>query len=96
MPNTTTSSPPPMKRVAVIGGGLGGLSAAACLAARGFAVEIFEKNEHLGGKLNVLTQDGFTFDLGPSILTLPHVFRDTFKQAGRDMQDYVSLEAVRP
>ncbi|MFW6413996.1 MAG: phytoene desaturase family protein [Verrucomicrobiota bacterium] len=83
-------------KTAIIGGGLGGLSTAVALASQGFDVEIFEKNSHLGGKLNVLQQDGFTFDLGPSILTLPHIFRHTFEQADRKMEDYVSLEPVRP
>ncbi|MBK1835555.1 phytoene desaturase family protein [Roseibacillus ishigakijimensis] len=83
-------------RVAVIGAGLGGMSAAISLRAEGYAVEIFEKNKHLGGKLNVLAQEGFTFDLGPSIFTLPALFGDLFRRAGKDMADYVSLQAVTP
>ena len=60
-----------MKNIAVIGGGLGGLSAAITLAKEPHLnVTLYEKNEHLGGKLNQLHQDGFRFDLGPSILTL--------------------------
>ena len=84
------------RHVTVIGGGLGGLSAAACLAADGFKVDLYEKNSHLGGKLNVLSQKGFLFDLGPSILTLPQIFRDTFEKAGKRMEDYVELQDVRP
>ena len=84
------------KRIAVIGGGLGGMSAAISLQAAGYEVEIFEKNSHLGGKLNVLEQDGFTFDLGPSIFTLPAIFEDLFKRAGKNMADYVQLDSVTP
>jgi len=71
------------KKVVVIGAGLGGLSAAASLAADGFGVEIFEKNERIGGKLNQLEKQGFRFDLGPSIIILPHLFRRLFERAGR-------------
>ena len=86
----------PGRRVAVVGAGLGGLSAAVSLAAAGFQVDVFEKNDRVGGKLNVHSQDGFSFDLGPSILTLPHIFRELFARAGRRLEDYVTLCPVRP
>ena len=57
-----------MKQIVVIGAGLGGISAAAHLASAGHRVTILDKNAHIGGKLNELKKDGFTFDLGPSIL----------------------------
>ena len=76
----------PGRRVAVVGAGLGGLSAAVSLAAAGFQVDVFEKNDRVGGKLNVHSQDGFSFDLGPSILTLPHIFRELFARAGRRLR----------
>lgn len=82
--------------VVVIGAGLGGLSAAISLKAEGCSVEIVEKNERIGGKLNVREIDGFGFDLGPSILTLPKIFEDLFRRAGRRMADYVELEPVTP
>lgn len=87
-----------MKRskVAVIGAGLGGLSAAISLRAAGYEVEVFEKNEQIGGKLNLLEKDGYTFDLGPSIFTLPQFFRALFERAGKKMEDYVQLDAVTP
>lgn len=84
------------KRVIVIGAGLGGLSAATCLAAQGYQVRIFEKNERIGGKLNLLQQDGFEFDLGPSIVILPQLFRATFERAGVAMEDYVPLDELQP
>ncbi|WP_153730981.1 phytoene desaturase family protein [Sporosarcina obsidiansis] len=79
------------KSVLVVGGGLGGLSAAISLAQRDYAVTLYEKNEHLGGKLNRLEQDGFGFDLGPSILTMPHIFEKLFADSGKRMVDYVPI-----
>lgn len=83
-------------RVLVIGAGLGGLSAAISLATEGFQVDLVERNGHLGGKLNVLERNGFSFDLGPSILTMPHIFESLFTRAGRSMEDYVAIEPVTP
>ena len=83
-------------KVAVIGAGLGGLSAAISLRAAGYQVEVFEKNEKIGGKLNLFEKNGYTFDLGPSIFTLPQFFRDLFERAGKKMEDYVQLDAVTP
>lgn len=82
--------------VIIIGAGLGGLSAAISLKAAGYDVEVFEKNPQIGGKLNVMEMDGFTFDLGPSIFTLPQMFETLFQRAGKKMEDYVQLDAVTP
>src|SRR5215203_4944041 len=85
-----------MKRVGVIGGGLGGLAAASTLAARGHSVILFEKNEWLGGKAAVLEQDGFRFDMGPTILTVPSVLRQIFAEAGRKLEDSLDLIPLDP
>jgi diapolycopene oxygenase len=84
------------KQVIVIGSGLGGLSAAISLAQAGYAVTIHEKNVKIGGKLNVLKEQGYTFDLGPSILTLPHIFERLFERSGRKMSDYIPIRPLRP
>lgn len=84
------------KSVIVIGSGLGGISAAISLAQAGYQVAIHEKNPQIGGKLNVLKANGFTFDLGPSILTLPHLFARLFERSGRDMRDYIPIRPLRP
>jgi len=84
------------RHVAVIGSGLGGLSAAISLATEGFRVTVFEKNEKAGGKLNVLRKEGFNFDLGPSILTMPHIFQTLFAMANKKMSDYVEIQEVKP
>lgn len=84
------------KNVVVIGGGLGGLSAAITLAADNHAVTVIEKNTHLGGKVNTLNKNGFTFDLGPSTLTMPHMITPLFTMHGKSMEDYITLKAIHP
>ena len=82
--------------VVVVGAGLGGISAAISLAAAGYDVDVFEKNDHVGGKLNILEKQGFSFDLGPSILTLPQYFQRLFEWHGRRMADYVTIRELSP
>ena len=84
------------KQVAVIGAGLGGISAAISLATEGYSVDLFEKNPQIGGKLNVMKTAGYSFDLGPSILILPHIFQRLFTRAGKRMEDYVAIEELKP
>lgn len=67
-------------RVAVVGGGLGGLVAAGELARTGARVTLFEASQTLGGKARVLRERGFTFDLGPTLLTMPDVVRSAFER----------------
>lgn len=82
--------------VAVIGGGLAGLASACTLAARGWPVTLFEKNGWFGGKAAVLEQDGFRFDMGPTILTVPEVLRRVFDEAGVDMDERLDLRRLDP
>ena len=77
------------KQVIVLGAGLGGISAAISLVQAGYRVSIHEKNAQIGGKLNVLKTGGYTFDLGPSILTLPHIFERLFERSGRKMAEFL-------
>lgn len=84
------------KKIIVIGAGLGGLAAAITLAQSGYDVTVFEKNAHAGGKVNVLKAGGYSFDLGPSILTLPHLFERLFERSGRRMRDYFTIQPIRP
>jgi diapolycopene oxygenase len=84
------------KKVAVIGAGLGGLSAAISLRQAGYEVDLYEKNGQIGGKLNLLVKQGYTFDMGPSILTLPHIFERLFERSGKKMADYIPIRTVRP
>jgi phytoene desaturase len=71
--------------VAVVGGGIGGLAAAIRLAAAGHEVTLLERAATLGGKLSARTRDGFGFETGPSLLTLPSVFDDLLALAGRSL-----------
>lgn len=83
-------------KVAVIGGGLGGLAAACSLAARGYEVDLFERNQWSGGKAAVLEQGGFRFDMGPTILTLPSVLRRIFAEAGQSLESHLDLVRLDP
>src|SRR6187401_681495 len=83
-------------RVGVIGGGLGGLASACTLAARGYEVVLFEKNAWLGGKAAVLSEDGYRFDMGPTILLMPSVLRRIFAEAGRELEDDLELIPLDP
>ncbi len=82
--------------IIIIGGGLGGLSAAIHLAARGRRVVLLEKNERVGGKLNLVEADGFLFDTGPSLLTMPWVLRSVFTAAGRRMEEALTITQLEP
>ncbi len=82
--------------VAVVGSGLGGLAAACVSAARGHAVTLYDKNDWIGGKAAVLNENGFRFDMGPTILTVPRVLERIFAEAGRDMADYLDLRRLDP
>jgi diapolycopene oxygenase len=89
MPQTTD-------RIGVVGAGLGGLAAAATLAARGYKVTLFERNAWLGGKAAELSAGGFRFDMGPTILTLPSVLARIFAEAGRDLRSELDLVPLDP
>lgn len=85
-----------MAEVAVVGAGVGGLAAAIHVAAAGHDVTVLERLDHLGGKLDERTADGFTWETGPSLLTLPQVFRDLAAVGGRDLDDLVDLVRLDP
>ena len=93
----SASSPNPTDRHAVvIGGGLAGLSSAVELLSAGLSVTLVEKNEHLGGKMNVLEDRGYRFDMGPTIITLPQVLRGIIRRAGRDERELIDLRPLDP
>ncbi len=80
----------------VIGSGFGGLAAAVRLGARGYRVTVLEKLEQFGGRANVFRQDGFVFDAGPTIITLPFLFEELWTMAGRRFADDIDLRALTP
>jgi phytoene desaturase len=80
----------------VIGGGFGGLATAIRLQAADHAVTLVEAREHLGGRAYQLKEDGFTFDMGPSLITAPHLLEDLWKSAGRSLEEDVTLMPLSP
>lgn len=80
----------------VVGAGLGGLSAAIHLANRGWNVTILEKNHHPGGRMNVIREQGFTIDMGPTMLMMPEVIHELFSTCGRSSADYLTMERLLP
>lgn len=85
-----------MARVCVIGAGAGGMAAAARLGAKGHDVTVLERGDRTGGKLHTETRDGFSFDVGPSLFTLPAVYLDLFLKTGRPLEQEIDLLEVEP
>lgn len=84
------------KRVAIMGAGFAGLSAAIQLADWGYQVQVFEKNEQVGGRARVFEAQGFTFDMGPSWYWMPDIFEDFFQRFGKKVSDYYELRRLDP
>lgn len=80
----------------VIGAGAGGMAVANLLAKSGYSVEIYEKNDQLGGRMGKIEQDGFTFDSGPSWYLMPEVFEHYFGLINKKPSDYYQLERLTP
>ncbi len=85
-----------MERVVVVGAGASGLAAAIRLRIAGYEVALYEKEPQVGGKMNRISEEGFTFDVGPTIVMMPELYREVFELAGRDPDDYVPMVAVEP
>lgn len=85
-----------MKKILVIGAGVAGLSAAVRLQKSGYAVTLYEKESQPGGKMNQIKKDGFTFDLGPTIVMMPEIYREVFEFCGKDPDDYIPMKKVDP
>ena len=80
----------------VIGAGLGGLASAMRLGAKGYRVTVIDRLDEPGGRGSSITKDGHRFDLGPTIVTVPQVFRELWAATGRDFDSDVDLRAVDP
>lgn len=76
------------KTIAVVGAGIAGLAASIRLSRAGYEVTLFEKNAYTGGKMTEYEQDGYRFDAGPSLFTLPHLVDELFELSGRNPRDY--------
>jgi len=95
-PSETFMSDLNRRRAVVIGSGFGGLAAAARLQAAGLDVTILEKREKIGGRAYQLVDEGYVFDMGPSLITAPHVLDSIFRAGGRRLTDYVDLMPLDP
>jgi phytoene desaturase len=80
----------------VIGTGFGGLAAARRLACRGYRVQMLEQLDGPGGRAYVHRQDGFTFDAGPTLITVPHFFEELWALTGQKLADDVKLVSLDP
>ena len=95
-PSVDTTAADRRSRAIVIGSGFGGLAAAVRLGARGYRVTVVERLDAAGGRAYVHRQDGFTFDAGPTIITVPYLFEDLWALCGRKMADDIDLRAMDP
>ena len=82
--------------VVIVGAGLGGLSAALRLAGAGRKVTVVERESVPGGRNGLLQRDGYSFDTGPSVLTMPSLIQDALACVGEDMKDWLELVPVDP
>lgn len=80
----------------VVGAGFGGLAAAIRLSAMGYQVQVLEKLDGPGGRAYVRRQDGFTFDGGPTIITVPFLFEELWGLCGRKLSDDIDLRLMDP
>ncbi len=86
----------PAKKVIIIGSGFSGLSAACFMAKAGWSVTVLEKQEIPGGRARKFTDQGFTFDMGPSWYWMPDVFERFFGEFNKKVSDYYLLERLNP
>ena len=84
------------KKITIIGSGFSSLSAACYLAKAGHEVDVYEKNETIGGRARQFKKDGFTFDMGPSWYWMPDVFDRFFADFGKKTSDYYDLIKLSP
>ena len=73
----------PKPKAIIIGAGIAGIATAIRLAVKGYQVEVFEANSYPGGKLSEIAQNGYRFDAGPSLFTMPQYVDELFTIAGK-------------
>ncbi|MFC7321368.1 phytoene desaturase family protein [Halobacillus campisalis] len=85
-----------MKKIAIVGAGPGGLAAAMILASEGHDVHVFEKQGYVGGRNGHFNLGSYTFDIGPTFLSMPHIVEELFNQSHRNVHDYLDLVELAP
>jgi phytoene desaturase len=86
----------PTNRVVVVGAGLGGLACAIRLAAAGREVTVLERGSLPGGRAGRLSRDGYEFDTGPTVLTMPDLLADLAGSVGEELDDWLTLRRLDP
>lgn len=76
------------KKAVVIGAGIAGIASSIRLASKGYEVHVFEANSYPGGKLSSFEKNGYRFDAGPSLFTMPHLVDELFEIADKNPKDY--------
>ncbi len=92
----TDSKNPRSDRAVVVGAGLGGLAAAMRLGAKGYRVTVVDRLDRVGGRGSSIEKDGYRFDLGPTIVTVPAVFEELWAECGEDFHKDVELVSLDP
>jgi phytoene desaturase len=82
------------QKALIVGSGIAGIAASIRLAIQGYQVEVFEANPYPGGKLSEITLNGYRFDAGPSLFTLPEQVEELFRLAGKDPKDHFDYEKL--
>lgn len=86
------TSPP--KKALIIGAGIAGIATAIRLAVKGYQVEVYEANAYAGGKLSELKMNGYRFDAGPSLFTMPQYVDELFTLTGKNRADYLQYHQL--
>ncbi|MFG6149109.1 phytoene desaturase family protein [Halobacillus sp. B23F22_1] len=84
------------KKIAIVGAGPGGLASAMILSSEGHDVHVFEKQSYVGGRNGHFKLGEYTFDIGPTFLSMPHIVEEIFSQSKRDAHDYLDLVELSP
>jgi len=84
------------KKVIIIGAGTAGLASAIRLQSKGFDVVIYEKNPQVGGRMYSHEEKGYRFDVGPTIVMMPEIYREVFEYSGANPDDYLSMQLLDP
>lgn len=81
-------------KIAIIGAGIAGIASSIRMAVKGHEVDVFEANDYPGGKLSSFDQDGYRFDAGPSLFTMPQYVDELFRLAGKNPEDFFAYETL--
>ncbi|MCZ4245401.1 1-hydroxycarotenoid 3,4-desaturase CrtD [Pedobacter punctiformis] len=84
----------PKSKAIIIGAGIAGIASAIRMAVKGYEVDIFEANTYSGGKLTEINLNGFRFDAGPSLFTMPQYVDELFKIANKNPSDYFEYDQL--